>query len=332
MVLAADVGGTKTAVGLFTPGERGPRRVRHAVYPSQEARSFESIARRFLSEGREKVHACAIGVAGPVVDGKSSVVNLPWVVDRRRVARGLGIDHVTVLNDLEATAWGIPQLRPKQMVSLAPSVKPRPGNAAVIAAGTGLGMAILFWDGRSHRPSAGEGGHQGFAPRDDREAALLRHAAERFGRVSVERIVSGPGLSVILRFLAAERGGVPARLAQRMAAGDPNAAISEAGLHGDDAMAEEALDLFVSLYGAAAGDLALVARATAGVYVAGGMARKILPKLRSGAFLEAFRAKGRLAPFVSGIPVRVILEPQTALIGAAVCALRTPSKSMRGHS
>jgi len=257
-----------------------------------------------------------------VVDGRSSLVNLPWVVDRRRIARLLGIDRVNVINDLEATAWGIPHLPSSQIVSLTPRTRPRLGNAAVIAAGTGLGMAILFWDGTVHRPSAGEGGHQSFAPRNAREAALLRHVSERFGRASIERIVSGPGLSNILDFLAAGRGGVPPKLASRMAAGDPNAAIAEAGLHRDDALAEEALDLFVSLYGAAAGDLALVARATAGVYVAGGIVRKILPKVRSGSFLEAFRAKGRLAKFVSGIPVRVILDPETALIGAAACAAR----------
>jgi len=322
MLLAADVGGTKTALGIYSVTGGVLRRKRFAVVKSQEQSSFESLAARFVAEGQEKLDACAVGVAGPVVDGRSGKVNLPWVVDAKRTAKALRIRRVQVLNDLEATAWAIPHLARTKLTSLTEGVRARPGNAAVIAAGTGLGMAILFWDGEKHVPSATEGGHQGFSPRDERELELMLRLVRRFGRVSVERIVSGPGISEIFAYLAEGSDGVTAALRKRMTEADPNVAITQAALAGTDPVANETLDLFVSLYGAAAGDLALVARATAGVYLAGGISPKILPRLRSGAFVDAFRAKGRLSSFVSAIPIRVILDPDAALLGAAACAAR----------
>jgi glucokinase len=333
MILAGDVGGTKTILGLFTWSNHRPRRVREDVFPSQESPSLEAMIRRFLAAGREKVHRCAVGVAGPVVGGRSHVVNLRWPVEEKKLSRALRIRHVRVLNDLEATAWGIPVLPPSKFVNLTPGLRARPGNAALIAAGTGLGTAILFWDGERHHPSAGEGGHQSFAPRDDVEIELLRHLRERLGRVSVERIVAGPGFSEIYQFLIdTGRGKESAEMTRRLAEGDANAAVSEAGVNGDDPVAERAVDIFVSLYGAAAGDLALVARATGGVYVGGGIAPKILPKLESGGFLQSFRAKGRLSPLLEEIPVKVILEPRTALLGAAAAAASiyaTPARKKR---
>jgi glucokinase len=331
LILAADVGGTKTLLGLYTWSKETPRKIREASFPSQESPSLEAIVAQFLAEGRERVHRAAVGVAGPVVGGRSHVVNLRWPVDERKLSRALRIDHVRVLNDLEATAWGIPVLPSRKLLNLTPRLRPRPGNAALIAAGTGLGMATLFWDGERYHPSASEGGHQDFAPRDEIEIELLRFMRERYDRVSVERIVAGPGFSAIYDFLVATgRGAESSEMSRRLASGDRNATVSEAGVRGDDPVAERAVDLFVSLYGAAAGDLALVSRAVGGVYVGGGIAPKILPELRSGEFLHSFRSKGRLSTLVEQIPVKVILEPRTALLGAAACAARIRLSKPRG--
>ncbi len=322
MILAADVGGTKTLMGLFERSGKKLRAVREASFPSQGFASFEAMVGEFLGAGRARLDGIAVGVAGPVVGGRSQVVNLHWPVDERRLARRLGVQGVRVINDLEATAWGIPALSGRQLASLTPRMRSRPGNAALIAAGTGLGMALLCWDGERHWPTASEGGHQQFGPRDALEIELVRHLLGIHGRVSIERVVAGPGLSAIYRFLVESGRARETPAMSRFLAGasDPNAAIARAGLEGADSAARRALDLFVSIYGAAAGDLALVARAVGGVYVGGGIAPKILSKLRSGEFLRSFRAKGRLQPLVEQIPVRVILEPRTALWGAAAYA------------
>ena len=323
VILAGDVGGTKTILGLFSRREGRLVVAREAKYPSAGGGSLEVIIEAFLSEGRERVTACALGVAGPVTGGKTDVVNLPWVVDARRLARRLGVPKVHLLNDLEATAWGIGALPPGKTAALTPRLAPRPGNAALLAAGTGLGTALLHWDGRRHWPTAGEGGHVGFAPRNEDEIELLRFSLRRFDRLSLDRLVSGPGLRLIYDFLVESgRGAASSAMKRRLAERDPSAAITEAGLRGEDPTAERALDWFVSLYGSAAGDLALSAGAVGGVWVGGGIAPRILPKLRSGAFLAAFRSKGRLSPFLQRVPVRVILEPRAALLGAAVRAAR----------
>ena len=298
------------------------RCLRDASLPSGEFRSFEALVEEFLGPEKVRIRSCAVGVAGPVVAGRSHVVNLRWPVDERRLARSLGTRAVRVINDLEANAWGIAAVPARKMANLTPRLRPTEGNAALIAAGTGLGMALMLWDGERWHPRASEGGHQAFAPRDELEVDLLRFMWRRHGRVSVERIVSGPGLSAIYEFLIASgRGRKTRRMARRLAqADDPNAVVAEAGLAADDATAGRALERLVSLYGAAAGDLALVARATAGVYVGGGIAPRILPAMRAGGFLRAFRDKGRLTPLVERIPVKVLLEPRAALLGAARCA------------
>jgi glucokinase len=323
MILAGDVGGTKTLLGLFD--RAGNRlRIRHQqAYWSQASPSLSTIVRAFLDETGARVRSCAVGVAGPVVNGRSQVVNLKWPVDERQLARTLGTRRVRVLNDLEATAWGVPELTPRQTKSLTPGARPLPGNVALLAAGTGLGMAILVRDGDGFRVSASEGGHQDLPPRNDVEDALLRYLRRRHDHVSVERIVSGPGFTSCYEFLVESGRGVRTdEMDRKMRAGDPNAAIADAAIRGTDATAVRAADVLVSLYGAAAGNLALVAKSTAGVYVGGGIAPKILPLLERGEFLQAFRAKGRLSPLLEKMPVRVILEPRTALIGAAVCAAR----------
>ena len=321
MILAGDVGGTKTLLGLFD--RAGSRlRIRHQqAYSSQASPSLSSIVKTYLDETGARVKSCAIGVAGPVVNGRSQVVNLRWPVEERQLARTLGIARARVINDLEATAWGVPELGPRQTRSLTPGARPVPGNAVLIAAGTGLGMAILLWDGTRFRPSASEGGHQDFAPRNDVEDALLRYLRRRHDHVSVERIASGPGFQTTYEFLVeSARGTRTEEMARRMSEGDPNAAVAEAAIRRTDATAVRAAEILVSVYGAAAGNLALVAKSTAGVYVGGGIAPKILPLLERGEFLRALRAKGRLSPLLERMPVRVILEPRTALIGAAACA------------
>ena len=334
MILAGDVGGTKTNLGLFRRVDGKLVSSREESFSSQEFPSLEAMIAEFLSRGRQKVDRVAVGVAGPVVGGRSHVVNLRWPVDAKCLARSLGLAHTDLLNDLEANAWGIPELPPKKFLNLTPGLRPGRGNAALIAAGTGLGMAILFRDGEHFRPSATEGGHQEFAPRDDLEIELLRYMRGRHGRVSTERIVAGPGFSAIYQFLIEQGWGKESKLmGERLAgAADPNGVISAAGLADDDPVARKTLQMFVSMYGSAAGDLALVAKSTAGVFVGGGIAPKILPMLRTGEFLRSFRNKGRLSPLLERMPVKVILEPRTALIGAAACASQHPAARARGKS
>ena len=334
MILAGDVGGTKTDLGLFrrVGGKLVSSRVES--FPSQEFSSLQAMIAEFLSRGRQTVDRATVGVAGPVVRGRSQVVNLRWPVEAKRLARSLGLDHAGLLNDLEATAWGIPELPSRKFVNLTPGLRPGPGNAALIAAGTGLGMAILFRDGERFRPSATEGGHQEFAPRDELEIELLRFLRRRHARVSTERVVAGPGFSAIYQFLLEHGRCKESELMRDRLAGseDPNGVISAAGLADEDPVARKVLEIFVSLFGSAAGDLALVAKSTAGVFIGGGIAPKILPALRDGEFLRSFRNKGRLSPLLESMPVKVILEPRTALIGAAAYAAQhSATKPEKAH-
>jgi glucokinase len=321
VILAGDVGGTKTALALFRRRRGKLEPVRERTFPSRNHPSFLSILDAFLEDERTMVEAAAVGVAGPVVNGRTQVVNLRWPVDARAIARRLGLRQAHVINDVEANAWGIPELPRSKVANLTPGLAGTPGNAALLAAGTGLGMAILFWDGAGFRPSASEGGHASFAPRNDLEIALLEFLRRRHGRASIERVLSGPGLGATYDFLVDRGWAKPTSAVRGRGTGDPNARITEAGLRGTDAVARKALEMFVTVYGAVAGDLALVARATAGIWIGGGIAPRIVPALRrAGGFMRAFRDKGRLSQFVERIPVRVILEPRTALIGAAACA------------
>jgi len=325
MILAGDVGGTKTNLGLFDHSKGKLRPLAEESFASQDYRSLEAIVEQFLSgQRRRKISGAAVGVAGPVVRGRTQIVNLRWPVDAGKLSRALGLKQVRLLNDLEATAWGIPELSARKLVSLTPGLRGRPGNGALIAAGTGLGMAMLIQENGGFRPAASEGGHQGFTPRDELEIELLRYMQKKYRRVSLERVVAGPGFSEMYDFLISSGRRKESPLMKRRLAGaeDRNAVISLAGINSEDRTASMVVDLFISLYGAAAGDLALVARATAGLYVGGGIAPKILPKLRDGRFIRAFRDKGRLTPLVEKIPVRVILEPRTALLGAAAFAAR----------
>lgn len=318
MLLAGDVGGTKTALALWDEREADLRPVREAVVPSQETASLEDALHRFLAAGpRVKITAACFGVAGPVVGGRSVTTNLPWELDEARLAEAIHVKRVRLLNDLEATGEGVLGLGPNSLATLQSGTR-QSGNMALIAAGTGLGEALLVWDGGRHAVIASEGGHADFAPRTEREMELLRFLAKEFGHVSWERVVSGPGLFNIYRFLR-DTGGLrePAWLRERIDAGDPSAVVSEVALSGGHPLCIQALDLFVSLYGAQAGNLALTGLAVGGVFVGGGIAPKIRRKLVDGTFVAAFRDKGRLAELMAAIPVHLVLEPRAALLGAA---------------
>jgi glucokinase len=321
MILAGDVGGTSTRLGFFEVAGGRLRPVVEKVYPSRDHAGLEEIVRAFVAaEGakREAAAAAAFGIAGPVRQGVVRTPNLPWVVEAARIAADLGLAEVVLLNDLEANAYGVWELTPADFAVLNAGAPGVAGNAAIIAAGTGLGEAGFYWDGRQHHPFACEGGHADFAPRNDLEAQLLLHLWKKIGHVSYERVLSGPGLRVVYEFLRdSGRGQEQARVRERMSREDPSAVVGQEGLAGSCPLCAQALDLFASLYGAEAGNLALKVMATAGLYVGGGIAPKILKKLQEPAFLEAFVSKGRMRPLLEAIPVRVILNDRTALFGAA---------------
>ncbi len=318
MLLAGDVGGTKTLLALYEARGGEPALVREAALPSRDFARFEDVIARFLAEGpRGAVTAACFGVAGPVVDGRCVATNLPWQLDERELAARIPAGRVRLLNDLEAMGHGVLALPPSALATLQPGTA-RVGSMVLVAAGTGLGEALLIWDGTRHAVIACEGGHADFAPRTDLEIELLRFLRKEFGHVSYERVLSGPGLFNIYRFLR-EQGGVsePQWLRDRIEREDPSAVVSEVGLAAGHPLSVQALDLFVSVYGAEAGNLALKALAVGGVFVGGGIAPKIRAKLEDGTFTAAFCDKGRLAALMASIPVRLVLEPRAALLGAA---------------
>lgn len=322
MILAGDVGGTKTNLTLFrrkdgTRLERGDVR----SFPSGKYPSLESILERFLA-GRNDVDLACVGVAGPVRSGRSRLTNLPWTADEESIRRACGARRGFLINDLQATAFAAPFLDPDHIAVLQAGKAEPGGPVAVLAAGTGLGVAFLVRSGLGYLPFPSEGGHADFAPRDEREVKLLEALRPRFGRVSVERVVSGPGLHALYRFLR-EVEGIPEtpEVDARLSAGDPPRVIAAEGLSGRSAACREALRFFAALYGAVAGNLALQFFATGGVVLGGGIAPGILPALSEGTFLEAFLDKGRFREFLSEVPVKVILDDRAALLGAAHYAL-----------
>jgi glucokinase len=318
MILAGDIGGTNSRLAFFDVTDGQLKIVTESIYPSKEARGLDEIVVKFVNAAGHNADIATFGIAGPVRNGRVETSNLPWVVESKRLAAELKTENVWVINDLEANAWGIPMLGEKDVVTLN-RVKGTPvGNQAVIAAGTGLGEAGMFWDGTHYRIFATEGGHADFAARDELEIDLLRYLHTHFGgHVSYERIVSGPGLVNVYQFLKdTGRGEEPAWLRDEIAHGVAAAAISSAAKGGRVPMAEQALDIWVSIYGAEAGNLALKIMAMGGVYLGGGIAPKILQKLAGPLFMQAFLAKGRMQPLMETIPVRVITNDKTALLGA----------------
>ena len=321
MILAGDIGGTWTRLALF---ERQDGQLVMAVDKTYRSRDYDGLAqvvRQFEQDHRRgSIEHAAFGVAGPVRGGQAKATNLPWLIDCARLAHELDlkVENVDLINDLAANAWGAVALTPEDLTVLNEGVPDAAGNAAVIAAGTGLGEAGLFWDGQRHRVFASEGGHVDFAPRNELEIELLRYLLARYSRVSYERVLSGPGLRNIYRFLRdTGRGEESQQIVEAMRKADPAAVISREALSGDDALCVQALDLFVAIYGAAAGNLALKLMASAGVYVGGGIAPYIIEKLKDPTFMGAFTGKGRMKDLLQEMPVRVITNDQTALLGAA---------------
>jgi len=322
MILAGDIGGTNARLALFEATNGTFRLVSASVFPSREYAGLDEIVSKFVESSSVHPDAACFGVAGPVRGGRVEASNLPWIVESTRLADELHIKRALLINDLEANAWGIATLAPSDVVCLN-QVKGNPvGNQAVIAAGTGLGEAGMYWDGERHHIFACEGGHSDFAPRNDLEIDLLRYLTARYGHVSWERVVSGPGLVNVFHFLRdAGHGKEPKWLSDEMLHGDPAAAISRAALDGKCPLSERALDLFISVYAAEAGNLALKLMATGGVYLGGGIAPKMLPKLAGPLFMQAFAGKGRMQRLLEAMPVKVITNDKTALMGAARCAV-----------
>ncbi|HEX5337239.1 MAG TPA: glucokinase [Gallionella sp.] len=319
-VLAGDIGGTKTRLATIEVAGAQLRIVREVSYPSRDYETFDALLTDFLSATESPSYA-AFGVAGPVQGQKVQTTNLPWFIDADALQRQFGFARCALLNDLEATACGLPALTEEDLLTLQPGTPQASGNAAVIAAGTGLGEAGLFWDGQRHHPFATEGGHTSFSPGNEQEIALLRHLQMQHRHVSWERVVSGMGLLDMHEFLRIHRhAAVPQWLADEMRDGDAAAAISAAALSGRDEVCVETLEWFVRLYGAEAGNLALKVMSCGGLYIGGGIAPKILPLLQSGAFIEAFLNKGRRRDVLETMPVRVILNDRAALFGPALRA------------
>lgn len=325
MILAGDIGGTKTNLALFETAEGSLGSVlAQRTFRSTDYDSLESLLLEFVSENRQPpIREACFGIAGPVVQGYVETPNLAWKVGERNVADALGLSKVRLINDLEATAYGIEALGPHQIHTLNEGEE-RPGtNRALIAAGTGLGMAGILWHEERYHPIPSEGGHMDFAPRNDHEVELLKYLMGKFdGRVSYERALSGPGLFNIYSFLRDTKfAEEPEWLAAEIQSSDKSAAVSRAALEEKSELAVKAMDMFVSIYGSMAGNLALMLVATNGVYLCGGITPKILEKLKTGSFMKAFTHKGRFSSMVSKIPVRVVLDPCTALYGAALSAL-----------
>jgi glucokinase len=318
MILAGDVGGTSTRLAFFTVEGGRLNLVLEKDYPSRRHKSLDEIVGKFVSHHRLAIEYACFGIAGPVQYGRVETPNLAWVVDQETITRELRIESAWLINDLLANAYGILTLEEKDFTILNAGSPNATGNAAVISAGTGLGEAGAYWDGKHYHPFACEGGHADFSPRNELEIELLRYLLKRFGHASWERVVSGPGLYTIFDFLRdTGRGEAPAWLTDEMAEKDPSAVIAQAALEGRSELCVQALDLYISCFGAEAGNLALKFLATGGVYIGGGIAPKIITKLKGTDFIEAFTAKGRFKHLLEAIPVRVILDDKTALLGAA---------------
>jgi glucokinase len=321
MILAGDVGGTKVHLALYDFTNGKLRYTREERFPAREYSGLEAIVKEFV--GGDEVTAACFGVPGPVRDGRLRLTNLPWTLDSRELTLSLSIPHVFLINDLEANGYGIAELTSEQIHTLSEGDTSQIGNRALIAAGTGLGEGLLIWNGHTHIPYPSEGGHADYSPRNEDEIDLLRFLKQKYnGRISWERVVSGMGLTNIYEFLRDVRGvDEPRWLAEELAAAaDPNSVITEAGLAAKAEICEKTLDMFVSAYGAEAGNLALKVLSVGGLYIGGGIGPRILEKLKDGTFLRAFQDKGRLSQLLINMPVRVILESRAAVLGAAAYA------------
>lgn len=313
MILAGDIGGTKTNLGLFDVQGGTLSKVTDKRYASREHAGLEEIVRDFLSTTGAKVSAASFGIAGPVVDYRVRAGNLPWVIDGATMAKLVGLERVRLMNDLEACAYGIAVMRPENLEVLYAGVPAPQAHRAVIAAGTGLGEALLFWDGSKHVPMATEAGHADFAPHTEQQADLWRFVKSRGEFASAELVLSGRGFKTVHEFLNPDMrhpGFDDPKI-------DPAPTITRLGLSGECPVCVATLDLWTEVYGSEAGNLAVRSVARGGIYVAGGIAVKILPKMKDGRFVAAARDKEKMQDFLSKVPIQVVLDEECPLKGAA---------------
>lgn len=329
MILAGDVGGTKVHLALYDFASGQLHAIRDRKFPAHEFHSLDEVVNKFLSgdeqtpaTNREEITAACFGCPGPVRDGRLKLTNLPWILDQRELSKALSIKYVYLINDLEANGYGIPELAPDMIYTLHEGDENATGHRGLVSAGTGLGEALLIWNGKKHYPIPSEGGHCDFAARSNREIAMLDYLRNKLkGRVSFERVVSGLGLKNIYGFLRdVEKLDEPKWLCDRMAAEDPNIVIGECAEDGSSSICFETMKIFASAYGAEAGNLALKVLATGGIYLGGGIAPKRLKTMENGFFMQAFLDKGRMSALLQSMPVRIILDDTCALLGAAAYA------------
>ena len=338
MILAGDVGGTKVHLALYSFEGGLLKPVRDEKFPAGNYACLDDVVKEFLSGAsgeKEQIVASCFGCPGPVRDGRLKLTNLPWTLDARDLQRSLGIEHIFLINDLEANGYGIPELSADKVCTLHAGDASSVGHRGLVAAGTGLGECLLIWDGakRRHLPIPSEGGHVDWAPRNDREIALLNYLRRTLnGRVSSERVISGIGIKNVYTFLRDDQKmEEPQWLRERMEKEDPNAVIGTCAEEGSIEICAETMNIFAAAYGAEAGNVALKVLASGGIYLGGGIAPKALKVLGRGGFTEAFLDKGRMSPLLQTIPVRVILDDTCALLGAAAYA-EARAAELSGHS
>jgi glucokinase len=319
MILAGDIGGTNIRLALFE--RTGDLKIGvEKKYPSRAHRGLEEVVSLFLTEQKAAVTAACFGIAGPIREGRANPPNLPWIVDAAELRKNLHIPAVHLLNDLQANANGLKALKPDELF-LVQAGKKQPGNQALLSAGTGLGEAGLYWDGTKHCPFACEGGHADFAPRNEIEFELFLYLQKKFGHVSYERVASGPGLHSLYEFLIATGREPPSQEVQdAMKERDPSAVISEFGLTNQDQACSRAIDWFLSVIGAEAGNLALKFLSFGGFFLGGGIAPRYAHRFQASDFLASFRSKGRFQELLTSIPIYIVMNDNTALLGAAAFA------------
>lgn len=334
MILAGDIGATRVRLAAFETEGNRLQCVVEKSYLSQQHSGLSQILAQFIKTEGIPVHSACLGVAGPVRGGRSKISNLPWIIDSRELAQQLKLDSVGLLNDLEAYAYGIDALESKDFITLSEGVEDAEGNRAVISARTGLGMAGLYWDGFRHHPFACEGGHADFAPRNALEMELLGYLQKKYGRISCERILSGPGIRNIYDFLRdSGKAEEPEWLRRQMdATPDSPPLISQLALEGKAAICDQALSIFVSIFGAETGNVALNFMSTGGIFIGGVIAAKIVPKMKDSMFMQAFLDKGRMETLLKDMTVRIIVNDDCGMIGAARYTLiqkafRAPSRA-----
>lgn len=319
-VLAGDVGGTNARLAVVEVEGARASIAREQKYPSHDYPGLAPIVSRFCAEAGEKPDRACFGIACPIIGEECRAPNLPWVINARELAAAIGVPRTRIINDFDAVGYGLPLMKGSDLVTLQEGEAAPHGSIALLGAGTGLGQGYLTWDGDRYRVHSSEGGHADLAPSSDLESDLGRWLRAQYGHASWERVLSGPGLVNVYRFLAQNGGAESAAVRQEMAKEDPAAVVTRRGLDGSDPLCARALDVFAVCFGAQAGNVALAVLASGGVYLAGGIAPRIAARLQGGAFVAAFRNKGRLSAFLAKVPVHIIVNPNVGLVGAAVAA------------